>query len=384
MLNISRQIYSGWNTTGTKEDLPEAEVIPFGLSTNEKKKLESITKRYNVLAEHENIPLPGFTLYKTNRKNWGSADQTWLVIDPRGFLVRISNDNLEEILYVTGITEGLIQEKCVWAREDTQTKMVLVPISSPKYIEAIKNTELIESRVDIRDVQIGDTVLLQNKLTGIYRGVLSLYAPIDGYESVQKPQTFLRRQIVEVSPKKYYYQTDLKILRVEKKSKKVITREESAALLNDEIERGVAYFSNTAHMSASGYYSVRGMIRHVSVHAVPKVTMSLEEITKDEAEYLLHYAISIGDSGVLALECNNKLKHLIDFTYAFMSNKLKATVDRFESYKIMDIDTGAEGFSLLEDTNRGWPNNKNKEIRSLDSFVKFYRIIKHVKNGSYI
>ena len=84
--------------------------------------------------------MPGFTLYKTGRKNWGSADQTWLVIDPRGFLVRITNVNLEEILHVTGITEGLIQEKCVWARENSQTKMTLVPVTSPDYIEATKNT----------------------------------------------------------------------------------------------------------------------------------------------------------------------------------------------------------------------------------------------------
>lgn len=130
MLNISRQIYSGWNTASANE-LPEAEIIPFGKSSNEKKRLETFTKRYPVLNEYENIPLPGFTLYKSNRKNYGSADPTWLIIDPRGFMVRITNDNLEDILHVTGITEGLIQQKCVWAREDSQTKMILVPISSP-------------------------------------------------------------------------------------------------------------------------------------------------------------------------------------------------------------------------------------------------------------
>src|SRR5690606_39188374 len=108
MINIAKQIYAGWGT-GTKYDLPEAEVIPHGTSSNEKKKLEKFTKSHAVIKEHDNVPLPGFTLYKVDRKNWGSQDQTWLIIDPRGFLVRISNDNLEDILYVTGITEGLIQ-----------------------------------------------------------------------------------------------------------------------------------------------------------------------------------------------------------------------------------------------------------------------------------
>ena len=69
----------------------------------------------------DNIPLPGFTLSENNRKNWGSKDETWLIVDPRGFFARISNDNLNDILHVTGITEGLIQEKCVWAREDSKS-----------------------------------------------------------------------------------------------------------------------------------------------------------------------------------------------------------------------------------------------------------------------
>ena len=123
MLNIARNIYFGYDSAKGKYELPEAEVIPYGESANEKRKLENITKKYPTLIDHENIPLPGFTLHKTDRKNWGSIDQTWLVIDPRGFLVRISSQNLEKILHVTGITEGLIQEKCVWARENTETKI---------------------------------------------------------------------------------------------------------------------------------------------------------------------------------------------------------------------------------------------------------------------
>src|ERR1035437_1127776 len=175
MLNIAKTLYAGWDpSSATKYELPEAEIIPLGESKNEMKKLDTITKRYPTLYEHDNIPLPGFTLYKSDRKNWGSIDQTWLVIDPRGFLVRISSKNLDNILHVTGITEGLIQQKCVWARENTETKMALVPVTSGAYYDAALNTKLIEDKVDMKDVQIGDTVLLQNKLTGIYRGVASL------------------------------------------------------------------------------------------------------------------------------------------------------------------------------------------------------------------
>jgi hypothetical protein len=384
MLNIAKQIYSGWNTAGIKHELPEAEVIPFGTSSNEKKRLETITKRYTVLKEHENVPLPGFTLHKNERKNYGSADPTWLVIDPRGYLVRITNDNLEDILHVTGITEGLIQQKCVWAREDSQTKMILVPTSSPLYIEATDNTELLENRVSIKEVQIGDEVLLQSNETGKYMGVLSLYAPLDTYGSTYKPQVFLRRQIVEISKGKYTYQTDLKILKVTKKTDKPLTREEVSAKMNAEILKGKAQFSNTTHFSASGYYSTRGMIKHTSLNAVPKLTLSLEEITQDEAANLFAEASAISDDGMLVVEDNRGQKYMVDFPYSFSATK-KSSISGFEAYKIQNVIAGDEIISpILENTGRYGGGTKTKEVRSLDNFAKFYKIVKHVKKESYV
>lgn len=382
MLNIAKQIYAGWNTTGVRHELPEAEVIPFGTSSNEKKRLETITKRYTTLKEHDNIPLPGFTLYKSERKNYGSADPTWLVIDPRGYLVRITNNNLEDILHVTGITEGLIQQKCVWAREDSQTKMILVPTSSTLYIEAFENTELMDARVSIKDVQIGDEVLLQNKITGTYMGVLSLYAPIDTYGTPRKPQVLLRRQIVMASKGRYHYQSDLKILKVTEKTKKPMTREESAALLNEEILRGKAYFGNTPHMPATGYYSARDMIKHVSVHAVPKLTLSFDEITKDEAIKLFREAASIADENMLVIEQPNGQKYLIDYPYA--SSTKKADMHAFEAYRICDLDDAAESIKLVDTGNSRGYYNKTKDVHDLDNFVKFYKIVKHVKKESYV
>jgi hypothetical protein len=388
MLNIAKQIYSGWNTTGAVHDLPEAEVIPFGTSSNEKKRLESITKRYAILKEHDNIPLPGFTLYKNGRKNYSSADSTWLIIDPRGYLVRITNKNLEDILHVTGITEGLIQQKCVWAREDSQTKMILVPTSSPLYIEASDNTELMDSRVSIKDVQIGDEVLLQNKVTGTYMGVLSLYGPIDPYDVNKKPQVFLRRQIVKVSEGKYHYQTDLKILKVTGKTKNPITREESVALINADLLKGNAYFSNAPLMTSSGYYSTRGMIKHVSVHAVPKLTMTFEEITRDEATSLFYNAALMSDKGMLVVEQANNQKYLIDYPY-YSTKVTPANIHAFAANKIHNLDAAADCIKYVE-TDSNFNNyyrstkTKTNEVHDLDNFVKFYKIVKHVKKESYV
>jgi hypothetical protein len=383
MLNIARNIYSVWNTTGQKNsELPEAEVIPIGESANEKKKLESATKKFTVLMEHENIPLPGFTLFKTDRKNWGSLDQTWLIIDPRGYLVRVSNDNLEMILHVTGITEGLIQEKCVWAREDSQTKMILVPVSSPKYTEAIQNTELIEGKVSMKDVQIGDTVILQNKLKGKYMGVASLYGPISGYSSSKdyRAQSFMRRQIVQIAHGKYHYQTDLKILKVTKPADTPMTREESMAEMNKDIEDGISYFSNDVRTNQR-YFSTHGMIKLTSTHAAPKVSITFEEVDEYGATQLFYDAMAISDIGMIAIQDNNGNNFLIDFPYS--ASQQAISIHGFAVIPIVgDLEDGVDKISTIG--NRAYYGSKDIKLHRLDKFKKFYKIVKHVKSNTFV
>ena len=179
MINISKFIYAGLDTVNQKYELSEAIIIPDGESSNEIQKLKKLKKECSTISKYENIPLPGFTLYKRDKKTWTTSESTWLIIDPRGFFIRVNSENLELIMHCTGITEGLVQEKCVWARDNESTKMILVPISSEMYEEANQNTNLIETKVDIKDIQIGDTVFLQNKMTGMYCGKLSFYGSLE-------------------------------------------------------------------------------------------------------------------------------------------------------------------------------------------------------------
>lgn len=383
MLNLSRQIYAAWDQSKvTKYHLNEAEIVPAGETANEKKKLDSITRKYNTVKELENKPLPGFTLYKANRKNFGSLDQSWLVIDPRGFLVRISTDNLEKILHVTGITEGLIQEKCVWAREDSQTKMTLVPISSPSYIEAVKNTELIEGKISVKDVEIGDTVLMQNGMQGIYRGTLSLYGPLsEAYkEQTAKPQVYLRRQIVEIDNTKFYYQSDVKILKVVKRSDTEITKEESAEYLNERIRAGAFFTTSPQH--SGRYYSTRGMIRHVSTHAVPKLKMRLEEIDNLEATAIFHESNSNTDNYNLMLENASGVQYIVDFPYSF-TNGPQASLQAFDILKAR-LSADGEKLEVFDKSNNSFYGRQKPGTHSLDKFAKFYKILKCVKSETYV
>lgn len=384
MLNIARHIYAGWDPSKTVQVLPEAEIIPIGQSSNEKRKIDTITKKYPNMAEHENVPLPGFTLFKVNRKGYSSTDMSWLIIDPRGFLVRITNQNLEEILFVTGITEGLIQEKCVWARDDTATKMTLVPISSPKYIEAVQNTALIEGKVELKDVQVGDTVLLQNGLKGIYKGVISLYGPINNYSirDEYKPQALLRRQIVEVLPGKYHHQVDVKILKVVDKTTTPSTREQSVIEINDYIRAGTAYFTQGTNMTGR-IYGIQGVITHVSVGAVPKPEISFEEVDKIEATRLFYDAVAGSDIGMLALVNSIGTVFVLDLPYNTYAGITVSTT----SFAVCELKNKIENTQkiTLKDKRRSYFSPaKGTALQKLDNFAKFYKIVKHVKAETFV
>jgi hypothetical protein len=388
MLNIARQIQAGWGQN-TTSSLPEAEIVPIGNTTHEKRKLQGLTNTHTILKEYDNIPLPGFTLLKTEKKSWGSLDQTWLVIDPRGFLSRITPNNLEKILHVTGITEGLIQEKCVWARENSQTKMILVPVTSTDYIDAVKNTEMIESKVDVKDIGIGDTVLTQSGIEGQYMGSISLYGPIQEVptKSTFKPQVFLRRQVIKISKGKYYYQTDAKILQITNKAKEVITREEAVELINHEIKTTRTQFSTSSHFNPNGYYSTRGMITYVSTRAVPKCIMTFEEVDRNTAEILFNQGHRNWDNGLLLLLDPSGLKFLIEHPPSlYSSSKRPADINSFEVTQVSCDLTPTEGLSpvLSSHTFRGYSYKIKFHPKSLDNFTKYYKIVKNVKTETYL
>lgn len=383
MLNITKKIYAAWSNTQKKYELPEAEIIPSGTSGNEKRKLSNARSRATDVVEYDNVPLPGFTLCKTDRKNWGSIDQTWLVIDPRGFLVRITSENLEKILHVTGITEGLIQEKCIWARENSATSVTLVPVTSEIYAEAVKNTELLESKISIKEVQIGDTVLLQNKLQGTYLGCLSLYGPVGDYskDNKYKPFTYVRRQIIEVLPGKFHYQSDIKILSVTKKTQSPMTKEQAVEYINKKISSG-AYFTNSTNMSGH-YYSTYGMITYASAHAVPKPILKYEEISRAEAEILFDRAEAIPDFGMLVLEKPTGTKYLVDFP--FSGSKQRAKKDSFDVCELLKgKPLSSEMLELNNKRQSYWNRSGPAFTEKFDNFTKFYKIVKCVKNETYI
>lgn len=382
MINLPSTLYVGWDSSSRKKtELFEAALLPYGESVAEKNKLEKFTEKFDTITEYDNVPLPGFTLYDSDKKTWGSLETTWLVIDPRGFLVRITSDDLADILRVTGITEGLIQEKCIWCRNDSKSQLKLMPVSANAYTTAKDNTHLLSNKVHITEVNIGDTVLLQNELTGVYMGVMSLYGALhEGPHNKYTVKHWMRHQIVMLDDDKFHHQANVKILSIIKKTKTPLTRENSIAIINAKIASGFTEFSIGTHFSKIP--ALQGYIRHASIHSVYAPKLELLEISKEEAGAIAMINASTFNNGCLILEEACGKKYIIDY---------------LESSMIYNA-TNGNGFSVIEVidneitdsfTTVGRKHRKINNVSSLigyplDYFSKFYKIAKHIKTERYI
>lgn len=124
----------------------------------------------------KNEPIMGFEIAKNVRRyGWsGSGNVVWRIADPRGYELEISSENFARIIDCTTLVNGVIQDKCVWGREGS--KNVLLPVSSAPYQEANSHTTLVNNKISLRDVNVGDHVTLIDKgnasgsRDGIYMG----------------------------------------------------------------------------------------------------------------------------------------------------------------------------------------------------------------------
>ena len=84
-----------------------------------------------------NEPLEGFAITDSlKRIYWGGGNVVWRVRDPRGFELEIQSQCLMSILASCTLKEGVIQGKCVWARDGSNN--ILLPEASMEYSTLIK------------------------------------------------------------------------------------------------------------------------------------------------------------------------------------------------------------------------------------------------------
>lgn len=126
-----------------------------------------IATQYNGMPwELANEPTTGFRLIP---HKFASVTD-WMVVDPRGFMIRMNQDLVNILLASVTIKNGVIQDTCTWLL-DRKRSPCLLPVRSDKYLEAARVQYLKTRKVSKRDVKRGNIVTLQDGTVGRYLGL---------------------------------------------------------------------------------------------------------------------------------------------------------------------------------------------------------------------
>jgi hypothetical protein len=173
-IRFPSQSYVGFDPRPGKED-----DFPLGFMTEdgtdkaaEKRKstVDNWADKNNKPRTLPNKPMVGFRLSRSIRRQsgWGSGNVLWRIEDPRGFELEISSPNLAQIISTCVIDNGVILNECMWARLGGNN--VLVPTHSDLYQTTKQNSERQTMSVKPSTVKIGNNIVLQNGVEGIYLG----------------------------------------------------------------------------------------------------------------------------------------------------------------------------------------------------------------------
>ena len=161
------------------EKLPLAFITPWGEDSASKKRIETVDSWVRGNGNYrgsskmesqiiENTPLIGFKLGDSIRSSGYGGYDKWRIEDPRGFELEITSGNLAQLLSVSMIDKGEILDQCVWARHGKDN--ILLSTNTDNYKKAVENTKVAGSSASWKDVKLGDIVVLQNNIKGIWFG----------------------------------------------------------------------------------------------------------------------------------------------------------------------------------------------------------------------
>jgi hypothetical protein len=106
--------------------------VPYGTTKAEQKRIDTVNRWANNKEDSriiENKPTRGFKLLEVVSR-YSTSNKLFRVLDPRGFELEISSDNLLDLAMASTIVRGEIIEECVWAQHNG---VYLIPTSSELY-----------------------------------------------------------------------------------------------------------------------------------------------------------------------------------------------------------------------------------------------------------
>ncbi len=203
------------------KNVPLGFLTPFGTDSGAKKRMataDSWAYGWRQKGERiepktlDNVLLTGFKVAHSVQR-YSTSNVVWRVVDPRGFELEISSGNMSDLIGSTTIEQGEIQERCIWGRQGANN--VLLNEDDPEYVQAIANSARIEKKVSLRDLKVGNIVVLANGKVGQYMGCFHIVSMTygnynDGYSyapnQVDKPAEIK----IAKSPKHFFLINNVK------------------------------------------------------------------------------------------------------------------------------------------------------------------------------
>lgn len=147
---------------------------------------------------YDNAPTEGFVLNKKvggYKSDWNFRQAYVRIFDPRGFEFEITVPNLLFILAEADCSKGKgLEGKFVYAWD--KTDLVLLPVSSLSYKEAVNFTKLQATSVKSKDLILGATYASKNQGNLIYVGRFDWHQTPSYYGSTKDKSSLLPKQYV--------------------------------------------------------------------------------------------------------------------------------------------------------------------------------------------
>ena len=285
----------------THETLPLGFITPWGEDAAAQKRIATVdnwakTSYYNEKKLPsmviDNVPMNGFKMTSDIRSsNYGGVDK-WRVEDPRGFELEITSGNLAQLLSVGVIDRGEILDQCVWARSGQSN--VLLSTSTEEYKEAVVNTAVSEMKADWKSVKVGNTVLLQNNIRGVWLGrqhmltAKSPYRDDDRTKNELAPSDKSYHLIYVDEPTTGYLKCQHQLLVINSPKLASIESQDTMTEAAAEVLSNELLNDTTCHVDMSSHHTVLAF--SFGAPQIGKVTtVSLEQVNfEDEAALRTH------------------------------------------------------------------------------------------------
>lgn len=107
----------------------------------------------------DNVPVTGHSFSHTSSRY--TTSNKWInVVDPRGFMLQITPDNLLEVIRNCTIVNGVVETPCVWGRAGSN--VYLLRVTHPAFIAKT------EGRTEVNDLEIGSIYMIGQRDSAHY------------------------------------------------------------------------------------------------------------------------------------------------------------------------------------------------------------------------